>query len=114
MVPQSQIKLGLFFIQLLIVWTEIVNSQVIASANDTIVFAFCTTSFTREKVPGVCKPLVKCVRFFHEIQEVKNRPCTLKTGETGVCCPYFNLPKRPSKYQSAMLSFHNTYCKLEG
>ena len=54
MVPQiSQIKLGLFFIQLLIVsWTEIVNSQVIGSANDTIVFAFCTTSFTREKVPG--------------------------------------------------------------
>lgn len=97
MVPQSQIKLGLFFIQLLIVWTEIVNSQVIASANDTIVFAFCTTSFTREKVPGVCKPLVKCVRFFHEIQEVQNRPCTLKTGETGVCCPYFNLPKRPSR-----------------
>ena len=42
MVPQiSQIKLGLFFIQLLIVsWTEIVNSQVIGSANDTIVFAF--------------------------------------------------------------------------
>ena len=107
MVPQSQIKLGLFFIQLLIVWTEIVNSQVIASANDTIVFAFCTTSFTREKVPGTCKPLVKCVRFFHEIQEVKNRPCTLKTGETGVCCPYFNLPKRPSKYQSVMFSFHD-------
>ena len=117
MVPQiSQIKLGLFFIQLLIVsWTEIVNSQVIGSANDTIVFAFCTTSFTREKVPGTCKPLVKCVRFFHEIQEVKNRPCTLKTGETGVCCPYFNLPKRPSKYQCSMLCFHNdTYCKLKG
>ena len=115
MVPQiSQIKLGLFFIQLLIVsWTEIVNSQVIGSANDTIVFAFCTTSFTREKVPGTCKPLVKCVRFFHEIEEVKNRPCTLKTGETGVCCPYFNLPKRPSKYQIAILSFHNdTYRKI--
>ena len=80
-----------------------------------IVFAFCTTSFTREKVPGTCKPLVKCVWFFHEIQEVKNRPCTLKTGETGVCCPYFNLPKRPSKYQCSTLCFHNdTYCKLKG
>ena len=48
-------------------------------------------------MPGVCKPLVKCVRFFHEIQEVSDRPCTLKTGETGVCCPYFNVPKKPSK-----------------
>ena len=66
--------------------------------NNRPVFSFCTTSFTREKVPGVCKPLVKCVRFFHEIPQVVNRPCQLKTGELGVCCPYFSLPpQRPSK-----------------
>ena len=90
--------IGLIFIQFLILWSvkfSTVNSQV--SINATVVFAFCTTSFTREKVPGVCKPLVKCVRFFHEIQQVSDRPCTLKTGETGVCCPYFSTPKKASK-----------------
>ena len=52
--------LGLFLIQslLLIIWTsKVVNSQVIASANTTIVFAFCITSSTREKgwrIVGIC------------------------------------------------------------
>ena len=38
---------------------------------------------------GQCRPLVKCVRFFHEIAELQRRPCPLlATGEKGVCCPY--------------------------
>lgn len=63
---------------------EVVNNQV--------VFAFCTTTFTREKVPGSCKPLVKCVRNFHDIPQVANKPCTMKSGQLGVCCPFFAVP----------------------
>ena len=51
-ITQKSHFLGLFLIQtlFLIIWTsKIVNSQVLASSNTTIVFAFCITSSTREK-----------------------------------------------------------------
>lgn len=59
-----------------------------------IVHSFCTTSFTRQKVPGQCRPLVKCVRFFHEIPKLRSRPCRLVSGDIGVCCPYVVLPPK--------------------
>ena len=51
-ITQKSHFLGLFLIQslFLIIWTsKVVNSQVLASSNTTIVFAFCITSSTREK-----------------------------------------------------------------
>ena len=39
-------------------------------------------------VVGQCKPLVKCVRFFHEIPTLQSQPCQLPSGASGVCCPY--------------------------
>ena len=61
------------------------------------VLHFCTTSNTRERVPGVCRPLVKCIRYFHELPHLQNRPCNLQNGETGVCCPYYSVPATRSK-----------------
>eukprot|EP00095_Tigriopus_kingsejongensis_P002572 maker-scaffold274_size229011-snap-gene-1.21 protein:Tk02572 transcript:maker-scaffold274_size229011-snap-gene-1.21-mRNA-1 annotation:"chorion peroxidase-like" len=46
---------------------------------------FCTTLHGKQ---GQCKPLVKCVRFVHEIPLLQNQPCQLLTGEVGVCCPH--------------------------
>lgn len=46
---------------------------------------FCTTLQGNQ---GQCKPLVKCVRFVHEIPLLQNQPCQLLTGELGVCCPH--------------------------
>ena len=37
---------------------------------------------------GQCRPLVKCVRFMHEVAELERRPCRLLDGEQGVCCPH--------------------------
>ena len=62
------------------------------------VLHFCTTSNTRERVPGVCRPLVKCIRYFHELPHLQNRPCNLQNGETGVCCPYYSVPATRSKF----------------
>ena len=79
------------------------------------VFGFCTTSFTREKVPGRCRPLIKCVRFFHELQTLANRPCTLKSGEVGVCCPY-SVPAttKPSKQSNFwhLLQYETKLCHI--
>ena len=49
---------------------------------------FCTTVDGQN---GQCRPLVKCVRFFHEIPTLQQRPCPLTTGEKGVCCPHIVL-----------------------
>ena len=37
---------------------------------------------------GQCRPLVKCVRFIHEVTELQKRPCSIGNGERGVCCPH--------------------------
>ena len=37
---------------------------------------------------GQCRPLVKCVRFIHEVTELQRRPCSIGNGERGVCCPH--------------------------
>ena len=63
------------------------------------VLSFCTTSFTREQVPGRCRPLVKCIRHFEDIPKLVHRPCTLKSGAYGVCCPNFTRLK-PKKSKS--------------
>lgn len=38
---------------------------------------------------GFCKPLVQCLAFYADIPELRKRPCTLREGEFGVCCPPF-------------------------
>ena len=63
------------------------------------VLSFCTTSFTREQVPGRCRPLVKCIRHFEDIPKLVHQPCTLKSGAYGVCCPNFTRLK-PKKSKS--------------
>ena len=45
----------------------------------------CTTN---SGTTGQCRPLVKCVKFVHEIPLLRNQPCRLVTGEKGVCCPH--------------------------
>lgn len=39
--------------------------------------------------PGFCKPLVQCLAFYADIPELRKRPCVLREGEFGVCCPPF-------------------------
>jgi len=67
------------------------------------VISYCTTSFTRETVAGRCTPLVKCVRFFEDIPKLVNRPCTLKSGAFGVCCPNFTIVKKKKKSDHGLL-----------
>ena len=50
--------------------------------------SICTTN---SGTTGQCRPLVKCVKFVHEIPLLRNQPCRLVTGETGVCCPHIVL-----------------------
>lgn len=38
---------------------------------------------------GFCKPLVQCLAFYADIPELRKRPCVLREGEFGVCCPPF-------------------------
>jgi len=38
---------------------------------------------------GFCKPLVQCLAFYADIPELRKRPCVLRPGEFGVCCPPF-------------------------
>lgn len=80
---------------LILVATAFILCLFIQCGKSQLVFSFCTTSFTRERVPGVCRPLVKCVRNFHQIHRLRNHPCTLKSGHYGVCCPYFSVPAKP-------------------
>jgi peroxidase len=89
---------------LILVATAFILCLFIQCGKSQLVFSFCTTSFTRERVPGVCRPLVKCVRNFHQIHRLRNHPCTLKSGHYGVCCPYFSVPAKPkNKKKSGLL-----------
>ncbi len=46
----------------------------------------CSTSDGRA---GQCRPLVKCVRFLSEVDDLKRSPCLLRgDSERGVCCPH--------------------------
>ena len=72
---------------------------------------FCTTVDGQN---GQCRPLVKCVRFFHEIPTLQQRPCPLTTGEKGVCCPHIVLGSATCEYlihnyTSTPLQFKESY-----
>lgn len=47
---------------------------------------------TRGGVTGRCTPLVKCISFYAELQELQSQPCSLGANEKGVCCPLRNAP----------------------
>lgn len=72
----------------------------INTSNTTLRNSLCTSPFSKQRVVGQCKPLVKCSRFFHQIPQLSKSSCRLLSGEVGVCCPYVILgPVRPqSKY----------------
>ena len=42
----------------------------------------------RNGIQGDCRLLIKCVRFFFEIQSLQSSPCSLADGGQGVCCPH--------------------------
>uniref|UniRef100_A0A8D8VUF2 Chorion peroxidase n=1 Tax=Cacopsylla melanoneura TaxID=428564 RepID=A0A8D8VUF2_9HEMI len=42
---------------------------------------------TRSGEAGRCSPLVKCISFYAELQELQSQPCNLNANEKGVCCP---------------------------
>ncbi|KAL1461121.1 hypothetical protein WDU94_013051 [Cyamophila willieti] len=42
---------------------------------------------TRSGEAGKCSPLVKCISFYAELQELQSQPCNLNANEKGVCCP---------------------------
>ena len=48
----------------------------------------CRTSDGRQ---GQCRPLVKCIRFTHEIPTLVKQHCPLASNEKGVCCPHIVL-----------------------
>ena len=51
---------------------------------------------------GQCRPLVKCVRFIHEVTELQKRPCSIGNGERGVCCPHVVIGTATCMYQYSM------------
>lgn len=58
---------------------------------DTVVHVFdelespCASTISDS---GICKPLVRCLAFYADIPELRKRPCILREGEFGVCCPF--------------------------
>jgi len=49
----------------------------------------------RNGVRGDCRLLIKCVRFFFEIESLQSVTCDLGGGLRGVCCPHTLVLQRP-------------------
>ena len=69
---------------------------------------FCSTSSGKR---GQCRPLVKCIRFMHEISSLIKSPCPLATGSRGVCCPHLVFGQRKHPGKDALLETRET-CTL--
>ena len=52
---------------------------------------------------GQCRPLVKCVRFIHEVTELQKRPCSIGNGERGVCCPHVVIGTATCRYRDFVM-----------
>jgi len=61
-------------------------------ANEQVVGPPCTA---RNGIIGDCRQLIKCVRFFFEIELLRSAPCPLPGGVRGVCCPHILVLREP-------------------
>ena len=61
---------------------------------------------------GQCRPLVKCVRFIHEVTELQRRPCSIGNGERGVCCPHVVIGTATCKSASFRTNLLCTPCLI--
>jgi len=49
----------------------------------------------RNGVRGDCRPLIKCIRFFFELEALQSVTCDLNTGVKGICCPHTLVLQQP-------------------
>lgn len=84
------------------------NQQVDGSPNGQLV----TPCATRSGEAGKCTPLVKCISFYAELQELQSQPCNLNANERGVCCPLRSQPGGGGKHGNIRVGSRQSFTYL--